>query len=215
MIENFIFQPLAEIDPITLNFEPVLLDKIPVAVIENNPDFGVSDRVDMRLKADAKWSDGKSVTFHDVLFTLKTIFNDEVESPGKKAALSFIKGENHDENDLTFISFYLDTTVFNADKIIANFHVLPKHRYDSLGLLDQISLGDLISNDLDEEKKSALKNFATQFADERFSRTIVTGSGAYQLDNWNAGYEVKLTKKSVLKRISKKKLQLWSSSIEH
>ncbi len=195
-IENFIFQPLAEVDPLTLEFDPILLEKISEPVVQNREDYGVVDRLDIQLKADATWSDGEPITYHDILFTLKTILNPEVGVARFRSALSFIKGEDHDENDLKFLTFYLDTAVFNADKMLTNFHILPRHIYDSVGYMTDIPFELFVNNGTNEAQNENLKKFAMQFTDEKFSRNIVAGSGPYELDNWNAGYELKLKRKS-------------------
>ena len=194
-IEYLIFQPLAEIDPISLEFEAVLLEKMPMLVQDERDDLGVVDRLDLRIRPGARWTDGTPVTYRDVLFTFKTIFNKEVGAARFRSRLMFIKGENHDENDPTFLTFYLDTAVFAADKLMTNFHMLPAHIYDSIGYMKNISLGDLITDNITAEQKQRLKDFATSFTTEKFSRQKVVGSGPYKLENWNTGYEIKLIKK--------------------
>jgi len=194
-IENMIFQPLAELDPLTLNFEPILLDKIIPPIRDDFNGLPV-ERIDLKLKDDAVWDNGSRVTHEDILFTLKTIFNDEVDAARKKTIFSFLKGEQHEANDPSFISFYLDTSAFNADKIIMNFHIMPRYVYDSSGLMTDISLNQLIDNNLSTDEQEKLKTFADQFHDSKYSQTTVQGSGAYKLENWNAGYEIQLTRKA-------------------
>lgn len=195
-IENQLFQPLAEIDPVSLEFEPVLLTEIPKLVPVNRPDLGVVDRLDLRLKEDAEWADGKPVTYEDVLFTLKTLFNKEVEAARFRSQLSFIKGENHDENDPKFLTFYLDTAVIHADKKLINFHILPAHIYDSVGLIASITLNQLIADKIEANDQQKLVDFAKSFSTDRYSRDVITGSGPYEIENWNTGYEISIHKKS-------------------
>ncbi len=194
-IENFIFQPLGELDPVTLKFEPVLLEKVNKAVRDEMPGIGAVDRLDIRIKSDANWTDGRPVTYEDVLFTLKAMLNDDVGVGSKKAHFAMILAENHDENDQKFLSFYLDTAVFNADIIAMNFHIMPKHVYDSSGYMNNITLHQLVNNNFSDEDRSNLKKFADQFLSDYYSRRKIIGSGAYEIQYWNTGYEILLRKK--------------------
>ncbi len=194
-IEGQIFQPLAELDPITLNFEPILIERIPALVRDERQEFGPVDRLDIKIKDSARWSDGKPVSNVDVLFTLKVILTPDVKADRKRTIFSFVRGEKHDENDSKFLSLYVDTARYNAKRIALNFHILPQHIYDSVGLLNNIPLNDLIANNISSENEKSLTEFSDLFRTERFSRTTIIGSGPYELDYWNTGYEIQLKRK--------------------
>ena len=194
-IENHLFQPLAELDPLSLKFTPVLLEKISKTAMDSIEIHGTVERLDLHIKQDAVWPDKTPVTYRDILFTLKTMLNDNVGVARKKNYFSFVKAEKHDVNDPKFLSIYSDTAAYDADKIVMNFHIMPQHIYDSLGLMDDITLDQLIRYELSQDDLIKLEKFATLFTDEKFSRTVVSGSGAYELDYWNTGYEIKLKRK--------------------
>lgn len=194
-IENMIFQPLAEVDPFTLEQQPVLLEKLHTPVNVRDSVLGPMDRLDVQLKKDAKWTDGKPVTYKDILFTLKLFFTDALENPRFKQHLGFLIDEKHTDSDEKFISFYMDTMAFKPELILTNFHIMPAHIYDSAGVLSQFPLVDFIKDKFTEADESKLTTFANQFKSEKYSRETVIGSGPYRLKNWTTGYQIDLEKK--------------------
>ncbi|MCL6631878.1 MAG: peptide-binding protein [Alicyclobacillus herbarius] len=74
---QFIFAPLYDLDPQgNLVVQPWDLAAEPLKVSNGGKTYTV------KLKQNAKWSDGKPVTADDVIFTLKTIMNPKAGSPG-------------------------------------------------------------------------------------------------------------------------------------
>lgn len=195
-IENMIFQPLAEVDPYTLEPQPVLLEKLTAPRTVETDEYGTVDRLDIAIKKDATWTDGRPVTNEDVLFTLKLIFTDALELPRFKQQFDFLLGEDHLDSDPKFISFYLDTQAFKPEIILTNFYIMPAHVYDSSGVLSSFSLADFIKDKFDDGDKKRLEDFAQQFKSEKYSRSTIVGSGAYRLKNWTTGYQIDLQRKN-------------------
>lgn len=76
------------------------------------------------IRNDLKWSDGKPITAHDVVFSFQTIMNPDVPVPAVRTGMDKVRWvEAYD--DQTFVIFHkesLATNVWNC-----NFPILPKH----------------------------------------------------------------------------------------
>ena len=78
---NMIFMPLAEFDPYTLEYRPVLVESLNDKQILGEDDPYAGEAIyDFRIREDAIWHDGKSILASDYLFTAKTVLIPQLNS---------------------------------------------------------------------------------------------------------------------------------------
>jgi peptide/nickel transport system substrate-binding protein len=111
----------------------------------------------MKIRTDAKWTDGKSVTVDDVVFTYNIPINDDYKGPRKGTFTEVDKVVKVDDTSLKFVfkqpfAGYIDTLIYN---------ILPQH------VLKDVPIKDMDKSDF-------------------FKKPTVT-SGPYKLEEWKSG----------------------------
>lgn len=191
LIEGLIFFPLADYNPETLEFEPILIDKLPVAQLVEEGEYKGKIKFDLKIIDQAMWSDSTDITGQDYLFTLKTIFHNGTNAQKYRAYMTeLVDCEVHD-NPKEF-SVYLNSKSIADIELITSLPILPKHIYDSEGILDNISLSELKDG---QDYNQSVNVFGENFNSAKFSREIVQGSGRYNLKEWVDNQYVILEKK--------------------
>lgn len=185
-IENHIFLPLMEYDPIDLELKPIL--------VKSNPEitpFGENGSAyTYEIKENAQWSDGKKITAEDYLFTIKAALNPHTSSNSWRGFLSQLDSVSLDpENDRKF-TVYLDEAYLLSQAVTCNFNIYPKHFYDPDGLLDDYTFSDMRKDSLGDKAEA----FGKRMNEVTFSRDSILGSGAYEMTSWNAGQSLVLKK---------------------
>jgi peptide/nickel transport system substrate-binding protein len=145
------------------------------------------------LRRDAHFQDGKPLTGHDVLFTLKAIKNPWVNAPFRRVYYqSLVQAELLDDYTIRFIA---KEPYFRNEAILGSVDVLPRHYYDPEGLLAPLTIQDLNTmGTAADTVEAALVERARQFA-ERFNKDFSRnpmGSGSYKFVEWKTGQEVVL-----------------------
>jgi peptide/nickel transport system substrate-binding protein len=197
-VNQYMFLPLADIDPTTYEMTPILIKEIPRAsIITNGPRKGQTSYT-FEILDDAAWEDGKSITSADYLFTLKAIMHPNTDAKAYRSFLENIHDvEVYAENPKKVTVFHNKFYMYN-DVLAINFEVYPKHIYDPKNALDAVSLKDLKDTTMFKqliEKDSSILNFATEFNNHKYGKEIVTGSGPYQFKSWYPGQQIVLEKK--------------------
>ncbi|MCF8094950.1 MAG: hypothetical protein K9J79_06265, partial [Desulfobacteraceae bacterium] len=82
-IFGVMFESLLSHDPVTLNYEPLIADKWQIS--ENKKTFT------FHIDKDARWSDGKPITAHDVAWTYKAIMDPKHMTGPHKVSLERFK----------------------------------------------------------------------------------------------------------------------------
>jgi peptide/nickel transport system substrate-binding protein len=196
------FSYLQRLNPTTLELEPALAVSAPeVKILEEGPYAGGVSYT-FEIRPEAIWDNGSPVTAEDFLFTMKATFNPKVPAAPYRVYLSFIKEVEIDaENPKRFTVYSDQKYIIGEEAISAALPVLPMHHYDSLGLMADIPLPDL----MDTEKAKALaesnekiNQFAEQFTSPFFSREPegVNGCGPYKLVRWETGQRLVLERKA-------------------
>jgi peptide/nickel transport system substrate-binding protein len=196
------FSYLQRLNPTTLELEPALAVSAPeVTILEEGPYAGGVSYT-FEIRPEAVWDNGSPVTAEDFLFTMKATFNPKVPAAPYRVYLSFIKEVEIDaENPKRFTVYSDQKYIIGEEAISAALPVLPMHHYDSLGLMADIPLSDL----MDTEKAKALaesnekiNQFAEQFTSSFFSREPegVNGCGPYKLVRWETGQRLVLERKA-------------------
>ena len=188
---NLIFLPLAEYDPYTLEYQPLLIKEIgPKRLIPEGESFAGETQYDFEIREEATWSDGRPVTADDYLFTAKAPFVPQINAGAWLSYLSNILDiRTYPDNPKKF-TVIVEKEYLLALESATNFQILPKHIYDPDGLLDSYDFGDLRNADADGtslEDDSSLIQFADRYTSDEFSRNQVVGCGPYVLDQWETG----------------------------
>jgi len=119
IINDFTFETLAEHDNDTFELIPQLAEKWTVSKDKKKFTFS--------LRKEAKFSDGKPVTAHDVKFTFDTLMDPKNKTVMMRSALSSIK-DCKVINDHT-VQFTANSIHFKNLEKVATLYILPKHVY--------------------------------------------------------------------------------------
>ena len=168
---SFVMSSLTATHPKTFAQIPVLAAELPTVSADHLT-------YTFKLRKDATFSDGTSVTVDDVLFSVKAIKNPEVKAPFlRNYYTSLVDARAIDDST---IEFRCSEPYFRNDVVLGGISVLPKHFYDPRGELDDISVADLAGWDaIAPEKKEKAVRFAQSFNAD-FHRRVL-GAGAYVL----------------------------------
>jgi len=168
---SWIFPSLLTLDDETLAQRPVIATGLP-EVSEDKLTYT------FRLRPDATFSDGRPVTAHDFLFTLKATKNKVVLAPHARNYLNSVKGAEAVDDHTLRID--LREPYFLNDLVLGGLSPLPRHYYDPDGLIEDISVAEMDQfDDLSAEQKERAEAFAKQFNEDYHRRPM--GAGAYEL----------------------------------
>ncbi len=197
-IESLILLPIAEYDPITMELSPILISSIPTGENITEGKHAGGKVFNFKFRPEAKWADGSPVTGNDYLFTFKSVYNPYVNSAAWKNFMNFIDEIVVDPNNPQNVSVYLDSAYSLDVEAVINWNLYPENVYDPEGLMSSFTLEDLRNPDIvwTVEQDSLLKRFATLYESPEFFRDNVSGSGAYELDEWVTGEYIRLKRKS-------------------
>lgn len=196
-IMSLIYLPLADYNPKTLEYEPVLAEQIPIfreydkGANQGKPSYTFT------IKEEAKWDDGQPVTVDDYIFTLKLIKNPSVNSPRFRAVMNDVI-DAVKSSDGNFCTTVLNNKNIIDLQLISNFPILPEHIIDPKNTLRKISFSDLIDLERYKEIESdneELKKMIQGFNQMGTKVEDVKGSGMYRLAEWELDQYIKLVKK--------------------
>ena len=200
-VYRYMFYPLVDVDPFTLELKPVLVKSLPVKTVINDGPYKGMTAYDFEFLKEAKWDNGKDITGYDFEFTLKAVFNPSINSERWRSLLSFIKDVKVDEKNPKKFTVITTDDYFLSDPILGSINVYPQSIYDAGGRMADIRLADLLdagkSADL-MANNPKIKEFAEEFNNAKFSRDpeFVSGSGPYKLEEWQTGQQLVLKKKT-------------------
>jgi peptide/nickel transport system substrate-binding protein len=168
---SWMFPSLLTLDNQTLAQRPVIARELP-EVSEDKLTYT------FKLRSDATFADGKPVTAHDVLFTLKVTKNPAVLAPHARNYLVSVKGaEALDDHTLRID---LREPYFRNDLVLGGLQPLPRHHYDPDGLLEEFSVANLDQwSALGAERQSRAEAFAEKFNKDFHRRPM--GAGAFEI----------------------------------
>lgn len=196
-IERFIFSPLLDYNPFTMELEPILLESRPdIEFIDG--EAGSDTRMEMVIRDDAYWDDGSPITGLDYLFSMKVALNPYVANQSWANYISKITSISVDSLDQRRITVLLSGKYILSEEIAGGFQVYPRHIYDPQGVYDSISYMKCLNYrpDADPSLDTQLREYAEIFNSDRYSREIVQGSGPYEFVEWVSGQHIVLQKKA-------------------
>lgn len=157
------------------------------------------------LRPDVLFADGHPLTAADVLFSMKTIMNPQVLAPHLRNYYEAVKDVRL-EGDYR-ITFLCSEPYFRNDMMLGGFEILPRHFYDSEGLMEKVPLSSLVDGSWEQGPYAeAVKKFGEQF-NQNFNRRLL-GSGPYLIADPER--DVVTQQKVVLSRNDR----YWGQSVE-
>lgn len=196
-IEGLTITAMAEYDPITLKLTPFLLKELPVATPNPESPGGKGVKMDLEFRPEANWSDGKPITADDYLFTLKVIYNPHVQAASWKGFADNLSRVEKNPDDPRKLTVFVDSSYMLPVDIATSWNVYPAHIYDPNNYMSNFTLEQLRDDSMSwtVEQDSLLKLFAEGFSSPHFTREVVSGGGAYELENWTTGESITLRRK--------------------
>jgi len=149
---------------------------------------------------EAVWDNGQPVLASDYLFTLKAVMNPNTGGAAAvfRSVLNSIKEIKIDPENPRKFTVTVFPASFRGELTSGGLGILPESIYDPEGLMKPFAYEDII----DPKKSKALskdnpnfKKFADQFSAAKYSREVVSGAGAYALEEWVDGERIVLKKK--------------------
>ena len=199
-VESHLFLTLLKFDPQSLELTPCLAISRPeiseITDVENKKKFSYT----FEIHEPAIWDDGKPVTGHDFVFTMKAILHPKVEAPAYRAYFNFVENIQIDKNNPKKFTIFIDRPYILAEAALGDIPLYPEHVYDPDGVTKNYSFKTFSNQDSVKiliEQDSLFNHFAESFNSPKYSREkgFVTGCGAYRLDEWVAGERIVLNKK--------------------
>ena len=198
-INQYLFLPLANYHPASLQLIPVLIDSIPLGIIHSDGPHAGQIEFKCHLRDDANWDDGKPITASDYLFTIKAIKYEKLQVV---PSLSSIFGEmlevEIDPGNPKSFSAYLNKDFILAKELALIMELLPEHLYDPDFTLRNYRLtkGELESVVvLDSILAEKTDRFISAFNHADNGRTRIYGSGPYQMGDWQTKQRITLVRK--------------------
>lgn len=184
------------INPNTFAWEPYLVTG--PAEIENlsgDPyPGGVSYTYELR--PEAQWPDGKAVLASDVLFSFKVLMNPAVPAAAHRAGYTALAGAKIDPDNPRRITLYAREPILRTEDALNGLNIFPEHIFDPEGLLRDLSLEQIIQTADPSQGDPKLTTFAELFQTAPYSRQkdYLVGAGPYQLEKWEEGQYISLSK---------------------
>lgn len=198
-VQQRIFQTMGEIDPKTLELNPLLVKNIPVLRKVTEGPYAGSLAYDFEILDEAKWDNGTPVTGKDVEFTLKVIMHPGLPTEVYRGYFEYLKGFDIDPANPKKFTAYFSQYYMLMLESMCGVAILPAYNYDPANALAAIPLADF----LDKKKSAQLaanpsaKAFAATFQEPKFvnDKNFVSGSGPYRLETTDGDQGATLIKK--------------------
>lgn len=197
-VYQYIFLPLADFDPKTLEFSPIMIKSIPSMQEVTVGSHKGQKSLTFEIVDDATWQDGKPITANDYLFTIKAIMNPQTDAAAHRSFVKNIHDVEVDPSNNKKATVYFDKFHMLNKEIALNFEIYPKHIYDPNSMMDKLNFSDIIDENKFGElllKDSTISAFAKEFNSTKYGREIVAGSGPYSFKSWSTGQQIILEKK--------------------
>ncbi len=189
---GYYMQPaLLGIDFKSLEIVPVIAKELPKLEVREDGKLLIS----YEIREEAAWDNGETITAKDIEFTLKVIKNPKVDNQRIKPYFEFIEDIIYDAENPKKFTFVCKEAYMLAENGSGDFGIHPAYIYDPEGIMEKFTLKQL-SNEADElANDEDIVRYANFFNSEKFSREVVAGAGAYELEKWETNERMILKKK--------------------
>ncbi|MCX7767396.1 MAG: ABC transporter substrate-binding protein [Flavobacteriales bacterium] len=184
------WSPLS-IDPLTLQWTPVVADSLPRTHVLPNGRL----RVTLRLRPEAHWDDGRPVTAKDVLFSLKLLLCPGVNSQHLRNFYINLEGAEADTEDSLVYHVIFREPLFNAPSLAGDLYLFPEHLLDSTYILRRYTVADMLFRGDSIAQDKDVQRLAEWFNTHYNGRQVLHGCGPYRLKQWEADKRLVLERK--------------------
>lgn len=184
-MQDNIFCRLLDYNRETFKLEPVLAVGLPEVTLLKKGPYKGGMALNYEIRPEAKWDNGKPVTGHDYLFTIKAAKHKGVES-SKRGNLEVIAQVEVNSNNPKKFTVYLTNVSTNAQLISGQLlPVMPEYLYDPKQVLRQMSIPQLMVGEW-STYTADVKEFADDFNAYTYSSEVdyIDGCGPYDLVEW-------------------------------
>ncbi|TGD81209.1 ABC transporter substrate-binding protein [Hymenobacter wooponensis] len=165
-------------------------------------------QVTYQVRPEATWDNGKPILASDVVFTLKVMHCAGLPTELDQARFGFVRDILPDANDPRRFSLLCRGQSIDFVRSSGDFSILPEYALDPEATLRAIPVAAM------GKPLPVVQAFAQRYLAGDFARhpERVPGSGPYQLENWQPGRQLTLTRKPTwwADRISSPPPQLWA-----
>lgn len=194
----FLFQPMIELNPVSLQYEPVLITQIPA--------FSTEKKVyECEIRNEAFWDNQSPITGHDVAFMVKVLKIMSKEYKQYEEIVNVV--EDVITDPITPKKFVIKFK--KPSSVIFTLPIIPKYKYDPDKVLEKYSVTEVLnSKNIDKIfQDEGVQKFIKDFKSDRRCRSVegISGSGAYKLKIW------KTNEVMVLER----KLHWWADQVQN
>lgn len=184
---NYMYDPLVNLDPESLEEVPWVADSLPIISADHLS-------YDIYLKKNATFSDGKPVTGADFIFYLKMVKNPLVVNAaplrGYFTRLDRLELVN---NDPYHLRAYMTEPYFLAAQFIGQLYAFPKHIWDPKNLSDNITFAELNKAQTSNPAVKELAEFI-QDAAKGFDKKYLVSSGRYMFEDFTRNDRVTMVR---------------------
>jgi len=184
-VYQYIFVPLADYHPETLELYPILIEEIPEGKIVNG------DLVfDLTIKKDAVWSDGVPITAADYAFTVKAVKLPTSNTRAWRSLFKHIKNVIPNKDNPKKLQVVMDKSHMLAKEIAITLYILPHHVYDKNSILARFDNAESFTNDFEADEE--ITQFSELFNSTVNLRDTLIGAGPYVLESWTTNQSIVL-----------------------
>ncbi len=187
-VYQYMYLPLADYHPETLELYPIIIDDIPKSGVEADGEI----KYNIQIKENASWSDGTPITGDDYLFTVKAVALQESSPRSWKPYMQVFKSIEVDESDRKKLVIGMDADYMLSLETATTIFLLPKHSYTNANILDGLSLEQCKS--ITKESHPELETFLAEFNDPKHYKAEIN-NGPYNLVNWQTDQYLKIQEK--------------------
>ncbi len=180
LISQYIFKPLADYHPVTMELHPILIENIPVGKNEIvNGEKVVS--YTFTIKKDAIWSDGKPITGLDYMHTIKTVLHPQSNAIAWRPYFEFLKDIKIDPSNNKTITVYYDRSYMLSLEAALTAELLPSHISDPEQLLINIPVSDITNPIYGDSTYTTIIN---NINNSKNLKLNVVQSGPYEISHY-------------------------------
>lgn len=187
----YLMPSLLGIDFKTLELVPVVAKELPTLEEKNDGKL----HIHYEIRDEATWDDGTPITAQDIAFSLKIIKNPRVDCERVRPYFEFIEEVVfYPDNPKKFTLIGKEAYML-SEQSSGDFYLFPSDVYDPEGLMDKFTVKELTLNADKYRDDPNIIAFANLFNSEKFSREVVVGCGAYELEKWETNQRLVLKRK--------------------